>query len=200
MAIEVDHTSIVMVGMWNPGIINPQWLQQHEIVKRVPTGTALGFQPLGRTIRFELEGMAWEVSDSRLAIRCESIRKSCGTYAAKVLELLSHTPMEAIGTNFVFTVKGLPSVHVPRGGNISLPGQARSVPFSQVSWQGVADLDKDTVLNLTVTKAPGGVVLALNFHRNCSNATEARKFTRRWHKDRSTALTILHDRFGVDLP
>ena len=51
--------------------------------------------------------MEWEVDYRRLMISSPSIRikarETCGDKAAKVMKLLSHTPVEAVGHNFHFS-------------------------------------------------------------------------------------------------
>jgi len=203
MAAEFDHTSVVIVGAWNPTIVSPQWLHKQGVVKRLPADPAelrLGFLPFARAIRFELGGMTWEVSDSRLVIRSDTM-KNCGIYAAKVLKLLPHTPMQAIGTNFVFKAesKNLPAQDVPKLGSLPLPEGKGTVAFSQVSRQETADLDRQTVLNLTATRRAEATVISFNFHRNCEDTAKAIRFARLWLSDRRMVKSILRRKYKVDL-
>jgi len=199
MSIELDLTSTVVLGAWNPAIVNPQWLLRQEIVKTIPTDVEFGFQPLRRAIRFPLADMTWEVNDSRLAVICKSM-KNCGTYAAKVLADLSHTPVQAIGTNFVFKgeTRDWPK-SIVQAGKLRVAEPYSATRISQVSWEEVADLDEDTALKLTTTTDMTNVVVSFNFHRNCDDAAKARKFARRWRKDREVVLDILARKFKVEL-
>lgn len=201
MSFELDHTSVVVLGAWNPAIICPQWLQEQGIVKKIPEELKFAFQPLGRAVRFDLAGMTWEASDSRLTIVSRVLR-NCGTYAAKVLDRLPHTPLQAIGTNFVFQgpAKDWPRRRAPKIAELKHPIGGGVAPLSQVSWEGVIDLDDVTVLKLTVTEKDDTGVASFNLHRNCAKASAAKAFARKWRADLSVVQAILKDNFGVQIP
>jgi len=204
MPIELQQTSIVMLGSWNPAIISPAWLYTQAVVAKLPPETQFGFQPLNRSIRFELAGMSWEASDSRLAITCSAM-KNCGTYAAKVLNLLRHTPIQAVGTNFVFqsALDDWPRGDIAGIRDLTSPHEMAKLIFPQVVWQASSHIDSDTVLKLTATRnetaGETSVVVSFNLHRNCNDAMKARRFVRLWRRDRDTVLDILKREFKVDI-
>lgn len=197
MPVELDQCSCVVLGMWNPGIITPKWLKQEKILPKIPKEGTLGFQPLSRAIRFELDEMIWEISDSRLSVTSKTC-KNCGRVVAEVLKILPHTPLQAIGTNFVYkgSVDAWKSDLVPKMCSLRLT-DGKPKGLAQVTWGGVLDLDKNTLMNLSVTNGAAGVIVAFNLHRNCSTATTASEFAVRWESDLKTVTEILRNEFGV---
>ena len=200
MAIQPDHTSVVVLGAWNPAIVQPTWLLQHAIVKKPPAAPALQIQPLTRAFRFELAGLEWNISDSRLQLVSRQKMRNCGTYAGKVLAILKHTPIQAVGTNFTFfgdEAEWPNKAIVPTPLPVAM-AEGKPLSFALTTWQGAADLGKDTLLNITVAKNESTIVVSFNFHRNCTgDASKARVYARRWGRDHRTVKGILNDSFGV---
>jgi hypothetical protein len=127
----------------------------------------------------------------------------CGAYAAKILDLLPHTPVQAIGSNFAFhaDLGDWPSDHLPCLGPVPGKGAEISKRFDQVQWQGVRNMGEGTQLQVTLTqRQEEGVVLAYNLHRNVASAKQAREFAASWERDRDVVVADLGGMFGVKLP
>ena len=196
MAAQLDHTSAVVRGFWNPFIITPDWLRKCGVVE----GT-LEPKPLPASeapFAFELGALRWEPGPDRLAI-ISTRGENCGLYAKRVLDHLPHTPIQAIGINFVYkaVIEAWPAQHLPRIGEVSL-GRHGPLNLKQVRWVGLAELDADTILNLTVSQAPREVICSFNFHRNVDDARKAAELASKWSDDRDQAARLLRNLFGVE--
>lgn len=106
--MEFSHCSIVILGGWNTRILIPPWLgnnifQKQELEIRFPIDPTLPF------IVSDRENYSMEVSNTRLVFQpvtacCEKI-KIAAEGAQKVLDILPHTPISAVGINFSITNK-----------------------------------------------------------------------------------------------
>ena len=198
MAAELDHTSIVVLGVWNQAIISPAWLHKQGIVTKLPSGVEATYDLPTKTIGFSIpEDVQWQIRSDRIVVKRSSLR-NCGTYVSGVLDKLTHTPIRAVGTNFVWKLPAADCLQLPGGSQLTVPVTANGLTFSQVQWQGQTDLDSETVLNVVANREQGGCVVSLNLHRNCDSAAKARTFARRWRGDRDRAVELLRIIFGVE--
>ena len=199
MPVTAKSTSVVVIGAWNSAIINPDWLAQYKVIEEVPTNISFGFGiPMNR-LGFEIGDLRWEVDAVRLQVRALKF-KDCGRYVARILGLLPHTPVSAIGTNFVFAcpLTDWPGTMLPKLGDGQLTPQAESSSWHQVRWVGLRSLDKDTRMQATVTKLEQEVAVGINFHRNVPNAEAALGYASGWAHDKDIAMELMKTMFGVE--
>jgi len=200
MPLELDLTSVVVLGAWNPAIINPAWLGRYKIVEEVPESLAMEFYTGGRRFRFSLGELDWRVDDSRLEIVSRDGR-DCGSCAARILDLLPHTPIEAVGANFAFRCprEEWPADLLPRLGDVGPPGESEAGDLQQVEWVGTYALSEEGRLQVRVAaRSADGIVAAFNVHRNVADAEQAAKVAGAWAKDRDIVLDQLKSLFGLD--
>jgi hypothetical protein len=130
---ELKLRQTVVIGAFNPAIITPDWLDEFDLCR--PDGEfALSDQP--DASGFQAGGFEWEVDSASLSISVEGDKTAdCGAMAARVLALLPHTPVEAVGHNFQYLCpenEWVPRVLPRIGGRGAgeLPG------VGQVRWDG----------------------------------------------------------------
>jgi hypothetical protein len=195
MPTTLYNTNVVITGAWNPFIITPPWLRKHGVVAEDPE-KAKRFLTEG-PFAFEFENLRWAPFWDKLTI-ASAQGANCGTCAAKILELLLHTPVRAIGANFQFQtpVEEWPAGNLPKLGHLAL-GSTSPLAFKQVRWDCAADLDSETVLNFSLVQTEKNIVCSFNFHRNSEDAKEAARFAKRWQDDYSKARELLKDLFGI---
>lgn len=107
MRASPDTTSLVLLGAWNPGILQPNWLARHAFNR--PTGediqvtVAFSMTP-GLPPRFTMEGLTFTPSLDRLVITSTTLNlnalNTMEEKAISILETLPHTPVSAFGENF----------------------------------------------------------------------------------------------------
>ena len=189
------HTSVVITGAWNPFIITPPWLRKVGVVAEDP-GKAKRLLAEG-PFAFEFEHLRWAPFWDKLGI-ASAEGANCGICAANILELLPHTPIQAIGANFLFKtpMEEWPAGNLPKLGHLGL-GSTSPMAFKQVRWDGTADLDSETVLNFSLAQTEDNIICSFNFHRNSEDANEAARFARRWDEDCGKARGLLKDLFGI---
>ena len=204
MSAKRLSSNVVVVGAWNPAIISPPWLSNNKVVEELPKElqVELGLKPSGRIIKFELGGVQWKVTEDKLEIHGKGQEKDCGVFAARVLLLLPHTPIGAIGSNFVFesTLEEWPDPVKPYLGKLRLGAEAGHSNFRQVQWSGAGQQDEHTRLSIVVAaRLNQGVQVTVNFHRNVQSVTEAVSFAGLWAQDRDTAAETLKELFEVEV-
>lgn len=178
LALDIRGPIIVAVGAFNPAIFSHSWIATN--IFGVPEGSEMAVlevlvqvDPLSiLQLRF-VEGVAINVSLNR--IEFYAANNDPATFAAaenalkKVLEILPHTPIQAIGCNLRW-VDSDPSEDMidlfdsPEGleGNFQI--QARQFA-AQI-------LHENAVLNFSRASANGEVQFSFNYHRSVTNADE----------------------------
>ncbi|SRR6266568_302397 len=201
MAIKRGATSVVVRGAWNPAIISPSWLLQYKVVEGSPTNLRIMVTTGGNRVAFDFDKVKWTVDASRLEIKAQEF-VDCGSYAARLLGLLPHTPIKAIGTTFTFMcpVGEWPQAELPNLGDIRLTPQPKYADLRQIQWSCVRALSETTRLQMSVTQLrEKDVLVALNFHRNTTEASAAAEYAAGWSEDVGVAVTVLRDMFGIEL-
>ena len=112
MKLLGDQTTLVLAGAWNPAILSPNWIGRH--VLRLPPGNAfqvemvLPVQGQGGASRFSFEGISITPAQEALIFHISPddagmVAKSFDV-AKRILEMLPHTPVAAMGVNFSYQV------------------------------------------------------------------------------------------------
>ena len=194
-----DRTSIVVIGAWNPAIIQPEWLFRSKVVEIPPPEISVEVNPRTRQYRYMLGDFRWTIDDSRLEILSQKMQ-DCGVFAARVLALLPHTPVEAVGTNFVFKYpfQQWPDGLTVRIGQFNLNEQPDSVKFEQFTWSGVRSLERARLQISITQKKDSDVIVACNMHRNADSADAASAFAGSWSQDHDIVRESL--KLAFDLP
>lgn len=172
-----DGSNIRIAGAWNPAIITPQWVAREvlgvtetfQVGMQVPMGfggvtggvmlpqrhTFLG---LSMTVGFDLLEFFLPTNDDEKA--------NLGiTSAAKIMEVLSHTPVVALGINFGYGLTPNAQLDetfagVDRVGEL-VPEQTGIVV--QKSWSAAVKLERQ-VMNVSCMCNAEGVRLDFNHH------------------------------------
>ncbi len=185
--MELVNANTVLLGGFNPHIIQPSWLVEQEVAadNTEETGVSVqiniggGAQP----IRFNLGGFEWEVGLTRLKISSD---EGCDPshIIKKLLELLPHTPIRAVGHNFQFRdaerkweqpLASLPNEHLFHD---KLGEQVSSAIVSTTKRNGDVDL------KIVITVSSHEALIDANYHRGVDG--------------HSGALNAI-DSFGADL-
>ncbi|MCK5506162.1 MAG: hypothetical protein KAJ10_13440, partial [Thermodesulfovibrionia bacterium] len=104
-----EEATAVVVGAWNVAILNPRWIAT-EILK-LPMSTAipmeLGVGP-GISVRAKIADLFFVPASDRLIINPsreeEALFKLTDQAIENLFEVLPHTPIEAIGYNFLYSL------------------------------------------------------------------------------------------------
>ena len=100
MVFHFEKASCVVVGTFNMYILHPQWLVRNKIIDDpIEVGFETNLARPGFRFRFEKDRSVWSVAPDRLTIETEDPQVDCGKPIAKILQVLSHTPLLALGNN-----------------------------------------------------------------------------------------------------
>lgn len=183
----------VAVGPFNPFIVTPQWLAAHVSGATGEEDVDWPFEPAVTPYsRFTLGDFGWDVSFEQLAVGSGKpvATADCGRPVAEVLDLLPHTPVRAVGNNFIFDCspdewgsRPLPSL----GPTPPAREMARSRWVGQFSANGASvEFDVNTVLNSVV-------VVQLNFDRRVKSAKEGGTAAKKFTDDYAAARQLIQE-------
>lgn len=193
MPFEFQARNTVVRGEFNRAIIVPKWLADQEIV---PHGEAelLLSNSLDMPRVFRVGGFEWTVGHDRLVVKpLGAADLDTGGVVAHVLRTLQHTPVSAIGHNFVFLDAGEGERLEPAMGATRAPdlqaefgGNLRSSTF-----EIAVAIDEDITLTAKVIVEPGSQKVDINFHSVIHDAGQAADSAERSVEFRERANAIL---------
>src|SRR5438552_8961697 len=143
MGAKCSFSNVVVIGAWNPAILTPDWLSRNKVVGEGPKELVIGWGVPMNRITFEVEGATFFVDAARLEIRATGMN-DCGRFVVRILGLLPHTPVVAIGVNFVFEipVEEWPPQKLPALGDIDFKSKSVPADLEQVQSAVVRKLDE----------------------------------------------------------
>ncbi|MHC4698783.1 MAG: hypothetical protein ACYTFA_18800 [Planctomycetota bacterium] len=102
MPFELTGRNIVVRGDFNRAIIRPKWLIRQGILPEGDVEFAVS-DAADMPRLFKFAGFQWTVAHDRLVVKpIVPDEGDPGPTVARVLEILEHTPVSAVGHNFIF--------------------------------------------------------------------------------------------------
>jgi hypothetical protein len=166
------------------------WLTQFKVID----DPVQNFQPV---IDQATQSMAFKIGEKLVLtpdfnkLQVTSLDFSdCGNVMARVLGLLSHTPVRAVLTGFMFTC-------TPEE-EAKLPSMQTVEGFVGVQSTFVSPI-QDGLVQLAVRRQQGAdMVLAVNIQRNVSDAKKAAECAAAWAQEKEMAINIIQKIFKVE--
>ena len=197
---EPADRSCVVVGSLNPGIIQPGWLAKHGIASP-EAEWELGLEFGAPTPAFSDDHFHWSCKHNRLVVSSVVDKKSDpGEMVARVLEILSHTPITAIGNNIAYTVtsENLQQLLAP----LAEPGIVEELGEEPSTYSSTITLSRnEAVLNMKFDGSGSSVgAVAFNYHRPCAPGTgsaSAVASARRWSDDERDSRSFMERLAGL---
>lgn len=197
MERELSRHSIVLVGAWTPAVFSPEWLTAHL---GFPEETAFDVPLLGPSLPIMIHGpeAVISVQAEKLAITPKTLAAehldAGRALAVRLLDLLPHTPLQALGINFGFTTKpaGDDTLAVFRGlADTALLADELQGPILESVVHRAFTL-KNCLLNFKlIQKDSGEVKLDFNFHFTPITATSAAERIRAAAELENTAHSVI---------
>jgi hypothetical protein len=190
MAMNLIERACVLVGSLNPEILQSPWLIRHNIVPPAKeAGVEFNF-PLNQA-RMTLGPYTWIPGRRSLIVIVEE-GADAGAFVAGVLDQLKHTPVDAVGNNFVFQI---PSELGRPIGEACSSRLSTSLPSQVEPYVGGVATTKlshgDAVLSVQVElDASLATLVRMNFHREAGDAVSAAQAARSWPADLAAAKEI----------
>lgn len=187
MKVITDRTTVVLVGAFNPAILQPNWIAVHGLGYAPEQEFQVEIlSPVGGVgpNRFSFDGLSYSAGYRNVTLHLEgSTPEQCAraaTATAKVLELLPHTPVNGLGFNFGF------SVDEPSNDLLALLSQHDALLDSFGAEAEVATRRwgntlkwQDALVSVDCEMAGHQLVIQLNFHYGTASASEARAILQR---------------------
>lgn len=105
--------NVVAVGHFNPAIITPDWLVATGLVEAGPKEIEVAIGDHENVLRHKVQGFVVTATTRRLQIDSPSNNVlGSADLLAKILSLLAHTPLTAVGLNFHFAAEGMTTTSV----------------------------------------------------------------------------------------
>lgn len=175
-----DDLTIVVIGNWNVSIFSPKWVGE-SIFDRSEITLDVGIDP-GLPRKLTVENVVVIPMSSRLMVTLSNIDdttlKGMENAVCKILTLLIHTPVSAVGINFGYKVKPLPdnynSIFPVLLAN-KLASEDLIVKSREIKWTVDYEKQKNRRLNISNQIDEDEAIVKFNFHSDIKNAEEAIK-------------------------
>jgi hypothetical protein len=203
---NIENWSLVLAGAWNTAILTPEWLTKHL---GVDGGSVQIEFPIGNPllpIRYTFQNVRMVVVRDRLIIAPNAndptVLARAETFAKKILNTLTHTPMSAVGVNFDFIEADAPTdlKNLFRAqDSTKLAGADFVVEATELRRQ-LRRGQGEPVVNLTLRQAAPEIAIHVNFHKDAPDAASAAAYLDgRIMKCRDLTMKFLHDVYSLDL-
>ena len=182
MQLIDTETSLVILGNWNPAILQPDWLVRHGFDTEAELAVQLEFSPIaGIPPRFTIEGLRILATNDHVLLNPEQTTvhflELTENVGRSMLHRLSHTPIRAFGQNFQFSEENVSQdfarlfdISDNLAEQLNFPIDVRDTTL--ISSYGIGE----TTLNFTrKLLADGTARLNFNFHYDVTSASNARE-------------------------
>lgn len=188
MRVLEESVTLVIAGAWNPAILSPNWIAEKAMQRQVGADfqvqvafpvANLNFNAVRPRLEFEGISVCAEPHAVTFSLSYEDeAGANLGVAtAAKVLELLPHTPVSGFGFNFGF-IFNEPSQELLEtfGGTNFLVADIPddNALLVRQEWGGTVQ-SHGRLVNVSAKYEANKVLFNLNIHTEVPNATEAAK-------------------------
>lgn len=188
-ALLRGSASSILIGFLNPAILTPTWLAQTGILTGEVSATSI-LPADFPVVQFSIGGLSWAANPLRLEVKSEDGSADPGELIAKVMELLPHTPVQALGNNFQFAAPAGSPSNLQSISNAPLFGQIHSMEYEELGHRLSCQVKSKSGAILMITLASqreGGSLLSFNFHRECASPAQAVQAARSFSSDKHEA-------------
>lgn len=203
MVPKPETWTIVLRGLWNVRIFSPEWVAANLFnTAQIDMDVAIG--PGTFQLRFRRQNITMVALEDAITISCNGATLDAlveaEAVAVRLLDLLSHTPVTAIGINFGF-LEEYPSTTMLElftlGDQDSLAEHPAEVERIDITRS--IRLDRG-VLNLKHSLVNDQVEISFNFHHDVATATAASAILRgRANACHQYALNLLTNAYSIPI-
>ncbi len=190
---KLESANVVLNGNFNPYIVSPEWLAEQGIWQADEVHLELGAIKKDG-VQFRGDGTDWFVSSDRLVVA--STTADCGEIAGKVLRVLPHTPMIAVGCNFVYQ-ESSPDVVYPVFDAIKKIA-ADETSLKLFRW-GIVLHQEDTRVDVSLIGGDQGTTISFNHHRQANTTVDAKIAANRFVANKKTSQELLQKLFNQEV-
>lgn len=193
VALRLEDGQTLALGPFNPHIITPEWLVKHGVCG--DEEVEIRFTAISRGTAFNFKKVKWQI-DSR-SLMVGSAEENSGELVARVIKLLHHTPVRAVGNNFHYSCDKdhWGQSPLPMIGTKGRDGLAEYGMVDQTRWAGVFFRD-GTRVEVTVAQSEDGVAVLFNFHRETKSSEQAQEAAKMFDADKRVSQELLAGLFN----
>lgn len=188
---EIFTSSIVAVGDFNPVIFTPDWLERNNLIGEgdaIDAREGSQGRPLlisHQVTTFECEWFVLQVLENQFSLTSKGpLSPALKDLATGIFQLVSQTPVKAVGLNFIEHFKFSDSAEYHKVGDILAPKDIWSTLYTDVSvgmeqmvivfQDGIRDGTPESKNQKRITVQPSsqfkyGISLLLNDHHDVDN-------------------------------
>ncbi len=182
MKLDSLNSTLVLAGAWNPEILSPAWIAENilGLAPEAEDVVQIEFSPfVGAPPKYTMDEIVYVTSRDRLILApvkfsVEAFKKA-RDIAGKILKMLPHTPIRAVGENFVFT-EPTPEPEALELFTAASSDLADVLNFEHEiagsSLRSIISFEKRK-LNLTRKYDQRGLTISFNFHYDVDGAVAA---------------------------
>ena len=200
VSLRIHGVDTVIVGHFNPWIIQPIWLAEQGLVDAEAEVVHVAFQPIATgVLQFQTGSFHWKVSQDRLIVQSDALVNTAAPII-DIIDRLPHTPVSAVGNNFNYltTAPAWDGGH-PVLGNVSADQLAAVGDIVSQSWQVELALRQGVVAKILVRIDATNVIVSFNFHRSINAPDLAKAALRNFDDDYQTSRRLLVDVLAVEV-
>ena len=179
MKTNIRESTIVIVGAWNVPLFGPEWLSKN-IFEGKDLISEISLQSNGPNVRHTFENISITVHSDRLIVSYKELNEGAFNLAeetiVKILEILSHTPVGAMGINFGFVEEDLPTSIASLFDLKDNPEIAKNKGGVEVTEIKRLLRFEDAELFLKQIFADQKVYFEFNYHKDFSGTEDAKKY------------------------
>jgi len=190
---DIFGSSVVAVGAFNPAIFSPDWLERNQLIGQEDADNAKKAPSLiisQQITVFETEWFAFQVLDNQFSLTSKgALTPAFKDLAVGILSLVPHTPITAIGLNFLAHFRLGTEAEYHKIGDVLAPKPIWNSLYPDKNAAGLANLTiriqdaergqtprSDNEKRISVQpsgKVKFGVFLSLNDHREIIESKDA---------------------------
>jgi hypothetical protein len=176
MVPNITDWTVVMVGQWNPAIFSPEWVAR-KILNTETIETELAVGPTTTNVRYSTDKLLVIPQQDRLIIASRNTEEvsllEMESRSRTVLQLLSHTPIRALGINFGF-IESNPPVEMVRTFDLSDSGALSDAGSIVKATTLIREIEiPAAILKLKMRLSGGAIHFHFNFTHPVASAQEA---------------------------
>jgi hypothetical protein len=192
---DIFGSAIVAVGAFNPAIFSPDWLERNKLIGQGDTEVAKNTPSLivsPQITVFETDWFALQVLENQFSLTSKgALTPAFKDLAVGIFSLVSHTPIKAVGLNFLAHFRFTTETEYHQIGDVLAPKTIWNKLYPETNSAGLANLtikiqeaergktprsaNEKTISVQPSGKVKFGVLLTINDHREICDSTEMTK-------------------------
>lgn len=211
MIPKYDNWTVVVVGGWNPQIVQQQWLSSNIFpnitdIDGEQFQSELLFGPGESLMRVQSQNLVISPMRDRLIVGvkndADEFLNASSSIMTQVVSILEHTPVQALGVNFAFTIRNDDAPNqLMEAFNINdraeIGTQGFEISRSSITRELIRD---DLIINFKLILNGDHIVVDFNYHFNVNSAEQvAEKLSDGIITYKTQAIDLCRELYGLEI-